>query len=184
MNLEHYHIDKNWTLFLDRDGVINRRIIDDYVKRPAEFEFLKQVPEAIKLLGKIFDKLFIVTNQQGIGKGLMTHEDLGLVHEKLLNEVGYSGGRIDRIFYCPELAESNHADRKPNIGMALHAQKEFPGIDLSKSIMVGDSISDMEFGRNAGMLTVLIAPANAKFDKKIVDYRYESLFHFAKSFTN
>ncbi len=183
MNSSRYPIDKSWTLFLDRDGVINRRIIDDYVKNPDEFEFLPNVQNAIKICSEFFGRIFIVTNQQGIGKGLMTIEQLEEVHEKLLKGITLAGGRIDQIYFCPELADSNHPNRKPEIGMAVHAQKDFPEIDFSKSIMVGDSISDMEFGRKAGMVNVFIAPKNTQIDKNLIIYSYESLFHFSKSLT-
>ena len=73
-------IDKQWSLFLDRDGVINRRIVDAYVRDPSEFVFLPRVPEAMALLRRIFGYVFLVTNQQGIGKGLMGVDDLERVH--------------------------------------------------------------------------------------------------------
>lgn len=175
-----YLIDKTWTLFLDRDGIINRRIVADYVKSPDEFEFLPEVPKAIKLLSDIFGKILVVTNQQGIGKGLMTIYDLRRVHVKLLNEVEGKGGRIDKIYFCPELAQSNHSDRKPGIGMALKAQNDFPEIDFSKSVMVGDSVSDMEFGRNAGMKNIFISSSDALINEKLYDFKCESLIHFTK----
>ncbi len=184
MNLSHYLIDKSWTLFLDRDGVINHRIVDDYVKIPAEFKFLPNAQNAIKICKKFFGKIFIVTNQQGIGKGLMTVGQLEKVHAKMLNKISKAGGRIDQIYFCPELADSNHPDRKPEIGMAIKAQNEFPEIDFSKSIMIGDSRSDMEFGRNAGMKTVFISKNKPMFDDKLVDHTYESLMKFASLLTN
>lgn len=149
-------IDSTWTLFLDRDGVINKKLENDYVKVIEEFNFIDGVPRAISELNKLFNRTVVVTNQQGIGKQIMTHEDLKLVHnymEKGLTEVG---GKLDKIYYCPELAAKNAACRKPNIGMAEQAKSDFPEIDFSKSLMVGDSISDVEMGKNAGMKTVYI----------------------------
>ena len=186
MNLSHYHIDSSWTLFLDRDGVINRRIIDDYVKTPADFIFLEKVPEAIQSLSNIFGKIFIVTNQQGIGKGLMNVEELELVHQHLLKEVEKAGGKIDQIYFCSELATVNHPDRKPEIGMANQAKNDFPEIDFSKSIMLGDSISDMEFGKNAGMKTVFVR-SGMEPDKTVMhlaDETLESLNEFAHLIIN
>ncbi len=81
MNL--FEIDESWTLFLDRDGVINRRLMGDYVKSLDEFEILPGVLGAIKNFSKKFGRIVIVTNQQGIGKGLMTNEDLNAVHQYL-----------------------------------------------------------------------------------------------------
>lgn len=168
MNLDHYHINKNWSLFLDRDGVINHRIVDDYVKTPAEFKFIGGVPSAIATLNKVFGRIFIVTNQQGIGKGLMTVNDLEIVHGFMIKEITKVRGSLDQIYFCPELAESNHADRKPQMGMALKAKQDFPEIDFAKSIMVGDSLSDMEFGKNAGMINVFVT-AGKSVDRRIAE---------------
>ena len=153
-NLSDYPIDKSWTLFLDRDGVINRRLLDDYVKRWDEFEFLPGVKEAIAKLSRIFGRVVIVSNQQGIGKGLMTEKDLDHIHSMMVHEIEEAGGRIDAIYHCPELKEKNPECRKPKPGMALQAQKDFPEIDFEKSVMIGDSESDIEFGKRLGMLTV------------------------------
>lgn len=153
--------EKNWTLFLDRDGVINKRIVGDYIKKPEEFEFLPGVLDAMKLFAGMFKRIIIVTNQQGIGKNLMTEEDLKKVHHFMLNEIVAAGGRIDAIYHSPFLSAENSPFRKPQIGMALKAKEEFPGIDLGKSIMVGDSFSDMKFGKNAGMITVFTLPSEA-----------------------
>lgn len=154
-------IDKSWTLFLDRDGVINKKLENDYVKTIDEFEFLPQVLEAIKQFSSHFQKIVIVTNQQGISKKLMTENDLEKVHKYLLAEVNKYGGKIDAIYYAPQLAEENSVMRKPNIGMAMAAKKEFPSIDFKKSIMVGDSISDMEFAKNANMLGIMIGKSES-----------------------
>lgn len=174
--LAAFSIDKTWTLFLDRDGVINRRLVGDYVKHVDEFEFLDGVPQAIAALSEVFGKVVVVTNQQGIGKRIYTHDDLAAVHEKMNAEVVRAGGRIDAVFYAPNLASENSPLRKPGIGMALNAQKMFPQIDFAKSIMVGDTKSDMEFARNAGMKAVFCST-----DEEAVsaDVRVSSLAEFA-----
>jgi histidinol-phosphate phosphatase family protein len=169
-------IDKTWTLFLDRDGVINERIPGDYVKNIGQFHFLPGVKESIAALSKLFGKIVVVTNQQGIGKGLYTHEELALIHNHLKQEVESAGGRIDAIFYAPNLASENSSLRKPEIGMAHNAQKIFPQIDFSKSIMVGDTASDMEFARNAGMKSVF---CSTTADAVSADVRVSSLAEFA-----
>lgn len=160
MNLKDLNIDSSWSLFLDRDGVINKRIVDDYVKKWDEFEFLDGVIDAIKKFSSVFGKIVVVTNQQGIGKGLMRPEDLELIHRNMVYELTYFGGRIDKAYHSPFLASENHPTRKPAIGMALQAQKDFPEINFEKSIMVGDSGSDIEFGKNAGMKTIYIGETN------------------------
>ena len=156
MNLKIPKIDTSWTLFLDRDGVINKKIVGDYVKSIDEFQFLPYALEAIKVFSNRFHKIVIVTNQQAISKGLMTEEDLNKVHQHLIQEVQNFGGRIDAIYFAPQLVEENSIMRKPNIGMALQANEEFPSINFKKSIMIGDSISDMEFAKNANMIGILI----------------------------
>jgi len=155
--LKDLNIDKSWTLFLDRDGVINYKIENDYVKNWSQFKFLPDALKAIRVLSKIFGKIIIVTNQRGIGRELMTKEDLREIHRKMLIEISKSGGRIDKIYYCPCNIDDNSRCRKPNTGMALQSKKDFPEIDFSKSIMIGDSLSDMEFGKKLGMLTILIS---------------------------
>lgn len=182
MNLKHLDIDASWSLFLDRDGVINKKLPGDYVKNWGEFEFLPGVPEAIEQLTGIFGKLFVATNQQGIGKGIMTETELDILHDQMMDEVRYAGGKIDKIYYSPYREEEKSVFRKPNIGMARKAKIDFPVIEFSKSIMVGDSLSDMEFGKNAGMITVFIS-----VDSKIpeaVDPIADFIFPDLRSFAN
>ncbi|MGE5424011.1 MAG: D-glycero-alpha-D-manno-heptose-1,7-bisphosphate 7-phosphatase [Syntrophothermus sp.] len=165
-------IDKTWTLFLDRDGVINRRIVDDYVKKWEDFEFLPGVPEAIRDLSMIFNHILIVSNQQGIGKGLMTKEDLKAVHEAMTGAIRKAGGRIDGIYHCPDLAATGSFLRKPAVGMGLRARREFPDISFRKSLMAGDSVSDMIFGKRLGMKTVFLCDdlRKARQMPRVIDF--------------
>lgn len=167
-------IDKSWTLFLDRDGVINKRLMGDYVKTVAEFEFLDKVLPTISQLSKQFGKIFVVTNQQGIGKKLMTHQDLDQIHKHMKSQIEIHGGKIDKVYYAPQLAHENSEMRKPKIGMALQAQDEFKNIDFRKSILVGDSDSDIEFGKNAGMITVFLQTSSRE-SKCEPDFLIENL---------
>jgi len=183
MNSKNWDIKSNiksgdWTLFLDRDGVINRRIVDDYVKSWEEFEFLPGVIESFPILSKYFKHLFIVTNQQGVGKGLMTKDNVEAVHKEMKSAIEKAGGRIDAIYFCPALAAEQNPCRKPNIGMAHQAQADFADVDFTKSIMVGDSPSDIEFGINAGMKTVFIGNRDLKLPTNAL---FESLADFAQS---
>ena len=172
MNWKDLGVDKTWTLFLDRDGVINEKLDNDYVKNLAEFKFISGAKEAIVELSKIFGRVVVVTNQQGIGKGIMSHEDLKVVHDFMQAEIEKAGGNLDQIYYCPELAAANAPCRKPNIGMAEEAQKDFPAIDFEKSIMVGDSVSDIEMGVKAGMYTVYI---NSGEKTALADWKLNAL---------
>lgn len=179
MSLKNYHINKSWTLFLDRDGIINEQILDDYVKKWSEFKFKNDVLSSIKILSEIFGRIFIVTNQQGICKGLMSIDDLIILHDKMLNEIKKTGGKIDKIYFCPKLEKENSKMRKPNPGMALQAKKDFPEINFEKSIMLGDSMSDMQFGKNAGMKTVLIPDKNkVQSDSELIDFLFMSMTEF------
>ncbi len=146
---------KDWTLFLDRDGTINKRV-EDYVTTWDRFTFIEGVLEAISACSSFFGKIIIVTNQQGIGKELMTHDQVNDIHEKMLEVIEYYGGRIDAIYYEPSLAIYEAFGRKPNPGMAYFAKRDFPSIQFKKSIMVGDTLSDMQFGKAVGMKTCWI----------------------------
>ncbi|NNE29315.1 MAG: HAD family hydrolase [Saprospiraceae bacterium] len=175
--------DRSWTLFLDRDGVINRRIPGHYVKSPDEFHLQNGVEQAIASFNLIFGRVVVVTNQAGIGKGLMTEEDLQEVHKKLSAKLRILGARIDYYFHCPDLPDSGSPCRKPATGMAMQAQASFPEIDFQKSIVVGDSLGDIQFGKSLQMYTVLVAGkeeeepelADAPYDMKV-----DSLFEFAE----
>ena len=170
-------IDKSWTLFLDRDGVINTRLVDDYVKNINEFQFILGVSEAFKIFAKKFGHIIIVSNQQGVGKGIMTMQDVESVHDYMLKEIEKQQGRIDAIYVCPQLKSDPDNFRKPSPRMAYMAQHDFPNIDLEKSIMVGDMSSDLEFGKNCGMLTVVVGNEPIKIKP---DAKYDTLFDFAK----
>jgi histidinol-phosphate phosphatase family protein len=165
-------------LFLDRDGVINKRIIDGYVTHPDEFIFEEKALEAIKILSNIFKYVVIVTNQQGIGKGIFTQEELELVHKKMLEDISKNEGRIDAVFFAPQLASENHGDRKPGIGMPSKAKIKFPLINLLHSVMVGDSKSDMQMGRAIGTTNILISESSY-IQENLYDYKFKLLFDFA-----
>ncbi len=181
MNLKDYHINSSWCLFLDRDGVINERIPGDYIKHWNDFVFLPGVPEALKICSGFFKHIFIVTNQQGIGRGLMTEEQLAVIHTQLIDTVKDEGGLITKIYHCPYKESDNHENRKPGTGMALLAKKDFPEVDFQKSIMIGDSVKDMEFGRKLNMLTIFINNnPEEKPAKNLVDFTFDSLLSFSK----
>lgn len=182
MNLHDLHINNSWSLFLDRDGVINTRLIDDYVKTWNEFEFIDGVLEAIKIFSGIFGKIVVVTNQQGIGKGLMTMEQLNIIHSKMIETIQNNGGRIDKIYICPFKKEEKSILRKPAVGMGLQAKKDFPEIHFKKSIMIGDSDTDMIFGKRLKMKTIFISDNIDEIRKnyRYIDFTAKSLIEVAK----
>ena len=178
MNLNLAEIDKTWTLFLDRDGVINHEEHPKYVSTWEEFKFYDGAKVAIQICTQKFNRIIVVTNQRGIAKGVTKLEDMQLIHKNMLEEVEKVGGKIDAVYYCPEMESPN---RKPNPGMGLQAAKDFPDIDLSKSIMVGNTISDMGFGRNIGARTVFVTTNRPDVDTndERIDAVYPSLIAFA-----
>lgn len=163
-------IDKSWTLFLDRDGVLNEHRPEDYVKNESEFVWIDGSREAIRDLSKVFGRVLVVTNQQGIGKGLMSEYDLEKIHWKMQHEVEEIDGKIDRVYHCPHLAQVKPKCRKPETGMGEHAKADFPDIDFHKSIMIGDSGSDIEFGNRLGMMTIKVG-MDDKYNGEILKVR-------------
>ena len=174
-------IDHSWTLFLDRDGVINHEKHKDYIHTWDEFVFYEGVPEAMKVFAERFGYIVVVTNQKGVGKGLTKPEDLAAIHHNMKAAIEEEGGRIDAIYFCPDL-EDNSPNRKPNPGMGYKAIEEFPEINIHKAIMVGNTLSDMEFGRNLGVHTVFLPTTRPEvaLDDKRIDLVASSLFEFAQ----
>jgi histidinol-phosphate phosphatase family protein len=168
-------------LFLDRDGVLNVRIPGAYITRPEDFIPAPGVQEAMSLLAPLFQPIIVVTNQAGIGKGLMTEGDLAAVHEKLLAETEKAGGRIDRIYHCPDRPDAGSTCRKPATGMAWLALADFPDLSFDRAWMVGDAASDMAFGKALGMKTVFIQ-GDIEEEKKALalkpDFTFASLLEF------
>lgn len=173
-------VDSEWTLFLDRDGVINEEVIGGYILHREEFRFRPGALEALKLLRGFFSRILVVTNQRGVGKGLMTEEELNKIHEHMLHKIELEGGKIDRVYACCAL-DRKDVNRKPNRGMALQARHDFPEIDFTRSIMVGNMPSDMWFGRNIGAYTVYLPTREDAFpDDSTVDASYKDLLSFAE----
>ena len=141
-------------VFLDRDGVINQDR-DDYVKNLDELHVFPDAPAAIRRLNDAGFEVFVVSNQQGIARGLIAEQDLLAIQNEIVRRVGQAGGRIAAFYYCPHLASANCSCRKPRPGLILKAAKEH-GIELGASFMVGDSEKDIIAGKSAGTHTVLV----------------------------
>lgn len=175
------NIDLNWTLFIDRDGVVNEEKKDDYIHTWDEFQFYEGAKEAFQIFNEKFGTIIMVTNQRGVAKGLTKLKDLHLIHSNMVQEIEDAGGRIDRIYACTDM-EGHY--RKPNPGMGLQALKDFSQIKLSKSIMVGNTLSDMKFGRNLGLkLNVFLSTTRKETDlhDEAIDMVFPSLISFAKA---
>jgi histidinol-phosphate phosphatase family protein len=174
-------IDRHWTLFLDRDGVINQEKEDSYVFHYGEFRFEDHAKDALRVFASTFGRIVIVTNQRGVGRGLMTADELEIIHDQMVAEIVLAGGRIDRIYYADSL-DDDHPHRKPNPGMALAAQADFPEIDFRRALMVGNNLSDMEFGRKAGIYTIFLRTTHPDqpLPHPAIDLAFNSLYDFAK----
>lgn len=170
-------------VFLDRDGVINevltRRV--KFVNTPDDFYLLEGVGEGIKKLNDSGYKVFVVTNQGGVGLGFMTRQDLHDVHERMENDLKAFGAYVDDIAYCPDKPYVESRCRKPSPGMILDLAEEH-GIDPGASYMAGDRDPDILAGRNAGTKTVLIG--NEKKQKEKADLHFPTLLSFAAWLTD
>lgn len=144
------------TVFLDRDGVINAKAAEgDYVKSWREFRLLPGAAAAIGLLTAAALRVIVVTNQRGIARGRMASADVAEIHARMSLELARHGGRLDAIYHCPH-DRGQCTCRKPATGMLEQARFEHPGLDFSRSLLVGDSLSDLECGAAAGCSVLLI----------------------------
>jgi histidinol-phosphate phosphatase family protein len=164
-------------VFLDRDGTICRDV--HYMSRPEQLEILPGVAEGIKLLNNLGVKVVVITNQSGIARGYFTEEDLKRIHERMLDELSKAGARIDAIYYCPHHPNDNCNCRKPKIGLIKKAENDFH-LDLRKCFVVGDRKLDVETGRNAGCLTILI-PGPETENGVNADYIVSNMYEAAKT---
>jgi len=141
-------------VFLDRDGVINEDR-DDYVKNTHELKVFPGVPESIRKLNDAGYAVFVISNQQGVAKGIIAEMDLFAIQNEIARRVESVGGKIAGFYYCTHLSSENCSCRKPKPGMILQAAREHE-IDLAESFMIGDSEKDVFAGRNAGCGTILV----------------------------
>jgi len=142
------------TIFLDRDGVINKEK-KDYVKNIDEFEMFEYIPRSIKLLKENNYLVIIITNQSAINRGLLTIEKLDEIHNYLKSKLKLNDTSIDGIYYCPHRPEQNCECRKPKPGLFLKAIRDFD-IDLENSVMIGDSEKDIEAANMIGCKGILL----------------------------
>lgn len=126
--------------------MINRRIVDDYVRNADQFEFLPGVLGAMSILADWAPRIVVITNQQGVGRGLMTRSAVDAIHDLMIDQVTASGGRIDDVLVCPHLAAERCPCRKPAPGLASGWLAGHPDVDPRLSIMVGDAASDIAMG--------------------------------------
>ncbi len=143
-------------VFLDRDGVLNRKLPEGaYVTSWEQFQWLPGAIEAIARMNRAGMTVILVSNQRGIALGLCTHEQLELIHKNMRADLVRHGARLDAIYYCPHDIGECHC-RKPDIGLFTQACKDLPQASAHNSLVIGDSLSDMEAGKRMGMGTIFI----------------------------
>ncbi|MCG1010286.1 HAD family hydrolase [Salinicoccus sp. ID82-1] len=169
-------------VFLDRDGVINEVLTKrvKFVNRPEELFLLRGVPEAVRQFNEAGWKVFIVTNQGGVGLGFMSEMDLETIHEALVEKLEEHGAHVDDIAYCSHRPDAGCRCRKPEAGMLLDLARRHD-ISLRDSYMVGDRVPDILAGQKAGTHTVFISSSENKTID--ADYRFDSLLAFSSWLT-
>jgi D-glycero-D-manno-heptose 1,7-bisphosphate phosphatase len=145
-------------VFLDRDGVVNQKAPEgEYIRTWKEIQFLPGAAKAVASLNRAGYKVFIVTNQRGVATSKIEINDLLEIHERIQREFAQDDAVISQIYYCPHDLLANCSCRKPQPGMLQRAAREY-NLDLRTSWMVGDSITDVKAGENAGCRTILLTP--------------------------
>jgi D-glycero-D-manno-heptose 1,7-bisphosphate phosphatase len=145
------------TVFLDRDGVINQKLPEgEYVSNWGRFALLPRVAEAIAQLNQAGLRVIVVTNQRGVALGKYTLSDVNSIHKNLEVALALSSAHIDAFYFCPHDKEQCGC-RKPLPGLFNQAKHDFPEIEPASSAIVGDSLSDIEFGTSLGLRTIFIA---------------------------
>jgi D-glycero-D-manno-heptose 1,7-bisphosphate phosphatase len=148
-------------VFLDRDGVLNRKPARAcYVRSWAEFEWLPGAREALARLKQAGYRVIVISNQAGVARGAMTEADLQEIHRRMVREATRAGGRIDAIYYCPHNWEEGCECRKPRPGMLFQAQRDF-NLDLTRAWLIGDDERDAEAAEAAGCPSTLVDEQNS-----------------------
>ncbi|MGM0845236.1 MAG: D-glycero-alpha-D-manno-heptose-1,7-bisphosphate 7-phosphatase [Bacillota bacterium] len=165
-------------VFLDRDGVINEVLSKrvKFVNKISDIYYLEKVPEAIQILSNAGYKIFIVTNQGGVGLGYLSSSELDKIHAKMKQDIEKFGGFIEEFSSCTHKPYEGCSCRKPEAGMLLKLADEHD-INLSQSFMIGDREPDIEAGKKAGCITILIAKVDTK---KLADHHFPSLYKASK----
>lgn len=141
-------------VILDRDGVINHDS-DDYIKTPEEWRALEGSLEAIARLTRAGFEIAVVTNQSGIGRGLLSEATLQQIHARMLAAIEAAGGRVAGIYYCPHRPQEGCGCRKPATGLLVRLKAEL-GFPLTHTPLIGDKASDVELARRVGARPILV----------------------------
>jgi len=176
-------------VFLDRDGTLIDHV--HYLRDPADVRLVSGAGEALRLFYEHGLACVVVTNQSAIGRGMLTEAELVVIHEVMVKQLADEGVTLDGIYHCPEKPKTegdrlavDHPDRKPGPGMLIRAAEEL-GISLSHSFMVGDMLSDVYAGHNAGVRASVIIQghvddAEIAEHQAVIDYAAHDLHDAAK----
>jgi histidinol-phosphate phosphatase family protein len=155
-------------IFIDRDGVINRDpggwTKHNYVTKWDEFFFIDGSIEALKRLKEAGYKIYLISNQGGIGRGYFTQKDLDEINRKMLAEIKKGSGKIDQLYYCPHHEGDNCECRKPKTGLIEKAIRS-KEVDLKNTFIIGDTLRDIEAGKRMGMKTILVLSGKASLSE-------------------
>ncbi len=159
-------------MFLDRDGVLNDQTA--FVNKPEDFNLLPGAAAAVARLNRAGIPVVVVTNQGGIALGYLTEDDLAAIHERMAKLLAAEGAHVEAVYFCPHYASGTVTryakdceDRKPGTGMLEKARDDL-GLDLRKSVLVGDATTDILAGIRAGCRTILVRTGYAGKDGKAV----------------
>jgi histidinol-phosphate phosphatase family protein len=155
-------------IFWDRDGVINERIVGSYVTCWSKFRFVPGIIETLAKLSELDLPMIVVSNQAAVGKGILSVSDLAEITRRFVDRLGGVGARIDAVYYCPHTAEQDCECRKPREGLLRRAADEWR-LDLSRSALVGDSISDLEAARAVDCKAILLDRTTTRISHPAVD---------------
>jgi len=142
-------------IFVDRDGVINQQIAGSYVTRWSEFHFSPGIVEALAEISRLPFPIIVVSNQAGVGKGMLALAELSAITHEFVSQLASAGARIDAAYYCPHTPEQACPCRKPKEGLLLRAARDWC-VDLTRSVFVGDSVTDMQAANAVGCRSVLV----------------------------
>ena len=163
--MSSHPVSERQAVFFDRDGTLMEEV--HYCGDPAKVKVYPKVPEALRALKQAGFLNFIVSNQSGIGRGLITEAQYHAVQRELLRQIGEEW--IDASYFCPDPPDVPSLRRKPQPGMLLEASAEF-GIDLSASYIIGDKTADIECGRRAGAATILVLTGYGREQPCVPDF--------------
>jgi D-glycero-D-manno-heptose 1,7-bisphosphate phosphatase len=173
------------TVFLDRDGTINRKPAEgDYVESVAGFELLPGAGAGIRALNEHGARVIVVTNQRGIALGRMSARAVDEIHAHMRDELAVHGACVDAVYVCPH-ERAVCGCRKPGVGLFLRAARDFPALRLQDSAMIGDSITDMQAAARLGLTRVLVG-AGTDVDEELaaagieIDLRARDLLRAAR----